>query len=417
MLVYRIDKRRMIMPLLPVNDKCIGCTLCFSVCPKKAISFQQDLNGFYVAKINSALCVNCGKCHNSCIMNKRERNNDYSQIRCFSGFSKNNSERIESTSGGLFFLLAKKIIDDGGYVCGCVWDDNFEAKHIVTNSFEDIKKMRGSKYVQSNMGDCFFVINELLRNNRKVLFSGTGCQVSALNYYIKEEHKSNLLTCSVICGGVPSPKVWKAYKDYLEKMKKSKITSINLRAKKRGWLVPELEIRFENKKSISQNLLQENLYGTNFGLGLFINDCCMNCNFKLNSVNTDIILSDHWGINLKQLNESQNLGSSAIIALSKKGIETIKSLESVSQLEDEDLQNIIDSHRVLTKDHDENPDRLAFFNEFNNSQTNIYDLLRKYYKKWEKRARRGILYRFLYKTKLYSPLYLWRWKKNHKYGN
>ena len=399
---------------LIVNEKCIGCTLCKNICPKNAVSLEPDKHGFYVAKINENMCINCGLCHKKCIMASPVSNNDLLKAKCFYAFSTNREERIASTSGGVFFLLAKSVLEKGGYVCGCVWDENFVAKHIVTNSYEDLKLMRGSKYVQSNMGDCFSTIRNILEKNITVLFSGTGCQVNALDEFLDSKLKANLITCSVVCGGVPSPAVWSHYVKALESKANSRITSVNLRAKKHGWLVPELEIGFKSGKRINQNLLQENYYGTNFGLGLFINQCCMNCRFKLYNLKSDIVLSDHWGIDYNHLERSENLGSSAIITLTEKGIGAFEKINHLLCFESGKITDIIDSHKVLTKDHDPNIDRERFFEDFNNDRNDVLAVLKKYYKKWEKKAGRGFAFKVLYRTGLYNKLYLRRWKKRNK---
>ncbi len=391
----------------PING-CIGCTACKAVCPTDAIHFTQDNRGFYIPSIDKSLCVDCGKCNSVCPIQHNEIERDKNGIDSIYLYTKNIEERKEGTSGGVFFNVAKEIIEQGGIVCGCIWDEHLRAIHVCTKDIETVKKMRGSKYVQSYMGDCYKEIKEYLKKEKPVLFSGTGCQTTALKNYIGEKQGEKLICCAVICGGVPSPLVWQLYHHAIENKAQSLIQSIKMRSKKHGWLMPEIEVHFTNGKKIQQVLLQENIYGTNFGDGLFINDQCLECPFKLGQVNADILLSDDWGIDGKRLKLSKNLGSSAVIMLTEKGKDILNRVKDTMYVQEGNIDDIIKSHHILTKNHIDNPYREEFFAELNDC--NILELLNRYYIKWTQKTGMKPVTQMLYKFKLYTPIYNLLWK-------
>lgn len=396
------------------HNGCIGCTACYSACPQEAISMETDKYGFYMPTVDEGKCIHCDKCGKVCPLSNRKilRKLDDNLLSQYM-FAKNMESRVKSCSGGVFYSLAEKIIQNGGIVCGCVWNSDFLAHHICTSDIEIVKKMRGSKYVQSRLENCFIQIKQYLSEGKTVLFGGTGCQTTALINYLGDiANYKNLITCAVICGGVPSSLVWKKYKEQIEKNYNSKISSLEMRNKKNGWLMPEIEVIFENGKVIREVLYQENLYGTNFVTGLFINKECMECKFKLDSVDADIIIGDDWGIDKARLKKSRNKGSSAVIALTKQGEESLHDIEKFMIIEKGNIKDIINSHHVLTKNHEGNNDREEFFKRILND--NILDLLQENYDKWSNKVHMKQWTKSLYKLKIYTPIYNFLWKFSHK---
>lgn len=393
------------------ENGCIGCTACYTECPKDAITMVANKEGFYNPHVDESLCIACKKCLTICPLLNSKAAERKVEPACSYAYSKNLQERMHSCSGGVFYELAKKVLSNNGIVCGCIWNDNFIARHICTDDLSEVKKMRGSKYVQSDLGDCFKEIKGYLKEGRFVLFSGTGCQTTALKRCVGQKHAENLLTCAVICGGVPSPKVWEYYKSKVEEDMGAPFSELDLRNKKRGWLMPELYAEFQNGKSVREVLLQENLYGTNFGSGLIINKECLNCQFKFNQVETDLLISDDWGIDKKRLKESKNKGSSAVIALTSTGKKALDAINSEMVTEEGNLQHIIDSHLVLTKNHPPNQYRDCFFESFN--EDNILDKLDQYFKMWQDQVHMSTMAKVLYRLKIYTPIYNFYWKLRH----
>lgn len=396
------------------SDKgCIGCTACYSICPRRAIVMGQDKDGFYVPFVDHDKCIECRSCIKICPLLEKLKSRKKDETISRYMFAKDVKERIKSCSGGVFYVLAKKVLAENGVVCGCIWTDRFVAEHVCTDKLEVIKKMRGSKYVQSNMKDCFTEIKNHILSGKKVLFSGTGCQTTALKKYIGKNGENLLICCAVICGGVPSPKIWDLYRKSIEDYKGSKLIHLDMRNKEHGWLMPEIYAEFANGDKLREVLLHQNLYGTNFGEGLFLNEECMECKFKLNNINADVLLSDDWGINRERLKESQNMGSSAVVSLTQGGEHILSDITDAFVVHAGDIDDIIASHHVLTQNHIKNPERKTFFEQVNSK--NIIELLTLYKKRWDKRVAMPLYVKMLYKFKIYTPLYNLKWKlKNRK---
>jgi coenzyme F420-reducing hydrogenase beta subunit len=192
---------------------CTACSACVAICPKNCIVMQNDKEGFPYPEIKTMRCIHCNLCEKVCPV---LANNDVLRNATNVYVAKNNDEniRLSSSSGGIFTLLAEQIIQKGGVVFGCRFNEKWEVVHDCTETIEGIAAFRGSKYVQSKIGNTFSQTKEFLDNGRIVLFSGTPCQISGLKHYLRKEY-DNLLTVDFICHGVPSPKAWKRYMSYL----------------------------------------------------------------------------------------------------------------------------------------------------------------------------------------------------------
>ena len=404
------------MPHIDPAAGCTGCTGCYASCPKAAITLQSNRDGFYTAQIDSEKCIDCGVCIRACtLLDKRNPARDVHTLPCQYVYSLDAYAREQSASGGFFYLMAQAALKRGSLVCGCVWDGRFTARHVCTDSLETVQTMRQSKYVQSDMGDCFRQIKTALANGRTVFFTGTPCQTTSLNRFVGH-YRTRLLTCAVICGGVPSPKVWKAYQLALEKKAGARLASVEMRSKRMKWLVPNLYVQFENGASINEVLLTKNLYGSNFCRGLFIMDQCTRCRYRLDTVDADLMFGDHWCISGAMLRKSKNKGASVVIPLSEQGQEALEGLSAQLYREDGNIQDVIDSHAVLMKDHFPNPHREDFFGRMEGEDVLV--LLQEYADAdLGVNTLRGRVKALLYRTGLYSKLFEWRWmlQKNPKY--
>lgn len=213
-----------------VGNKCNGCGVCSFICPFKAIEMKEDNEGFLYPNINQEKCKNCGACLKKCnVINKLEK--ETNSQKCYMAITKNKVIYKNSASGGIATLLSKLIIEKyNGVVYGCNMDNCFNVKHIRVDSVKDLYKLQDSKYVQSTIYNTF---NEILNDLkvRKVLFIGTPCQVNSLKQFTNEKNRDNLITCDLICHGVPSPGMFKKYIAYLEKKYKSKIKKYRFRNK------------------------------------------------------------------------------------------------------------------------------------------------------------------------------------------
>lgn len=219
--------------MISIDDKsrCCGCSACMNICPNNAIKMKIDNKGFKYPIVDDEKCVNCGLCDKVCPYNNEYTKKEiYNKSVAYGGWNNNDEIRKNSTSGGIFSAISKYVLDNNGLICGAIYDDNLKVIHEIVDNIENLKKINGSKYVQSDMKDNFKKIKKYLEDGKLVLFSGTPCQVSGLNSFLGKEYE-NLYTCDIVCHGVPSPKVFEKYKKELEKAKNSEIININFRDK------------------------------------------------------------------------------------------------------------------------------------------------------------------------------------------
>lgn len=298
---------------------CSGCYACANICTENCLSMIQDDEGFWYPNVDENKCIKCKLCIKVCpIINK---NNEVYDIVSFSKkvyAAKNVDDivRLSSSSGGVFTLLAEKVIESNGIVIGAVFNEKFEVDHQIIESKKDIDKIRGSKYVQSRIGDTLKKVKYELDKKRLVLFTGTPCQISGLKSYLIKDY-DNLITQDIICHGVPSPEVWSKYLRYICKGK-YKIDSINFRSKKENWRSFSLLFRFDNGKSTAKNI-EEDYYLIAFQNNIDLRPSCYDCRFKGEDRVSDFTLADFWGIEDTNIKLDDNKGTSVTIVNSIKG--------------------------------------------------------------------------------------------------
>ena len=251
----------------------------------------------------------------------------------------NKNIRSNSSSGGIFSLIAENVIQNNGVVFGAMFDKNWDVKHDYVQSIADLDHLRRSKYVQSRIDNSFIKCKEFLDNNKLVLFSGTPCQISGLRRYLRKEY-DNLLTIDIVCHGVPSPNVWKKYLDSFciqNNISKHKnqdtnyIEEINFRDKEKGWRQYSLRFNIRDPHnntsySISQ-VHYKNPYMLAFLKDIILRPSCYMCKTRIGYSGADITLGDYWNINNVNPKVDDNKGISLIITNNQKGFDTIKNLD------------------------------------------------------------------------------------------
>lgn len=279
------------------KDQCTGCGLCSVKCPKRCIVIVEDEEGFRFPQIDNSKCVDCGLCLNTCpATTAADRLYSKYNRSYYCGIIRDNEVLIKSSSGGVFGVLAEYIIRNGGYVCGCLYTDEMEAVHILSNRERDIEKMYGSKYVQSRVEHCFPEILDHLNSNDMILFTGTACQIAALRLFLGKEY-SRLYCVEILCHGVPSPGLFRMYKQYLEKSLGGKIKDIRFRDKSRdGWgsehrtrIIYEKNGKLHDKRPILP------AYFSSFFYGLNLRESCYQCKFATSERVADLTIGDFWG--------------------------------------------------------------------------------------------------------------------------
>lgn len=306
------------------KSKCCGCTACANVCPKKCISMQSDEEGFSFPTIDKSKCINCNLCERVCPIANRHKN-ESKPPQVFYGYNKNHDVLMQSSSGGVFSSLAEYVLSQGGVVFGAMFDDNLKVRHGYIENASKLNKIRGSKYVQSDMNICFSQAKDFLLQGRLVLFTGTPCQIAGFKRFLQKDY-SNLITQDFICHGVPSPMVWEKYKNQQVVKYNSKLTMASFRDKPTDWLNYHVTMEFENgQKSSVAHAKSE--YIKMFLSNKCLRDSCYRCVFKGKERDSDITLADFWGANIIRPKTYNKMGTSLIIINSKKGSEIFDSIK------------------------------------------------------------------------------------------
>ena len=301
--------------------------------------------------------------------------NDGKIISSWCVINKNDNERLESSSGGVFTLLAKEILKNNGIVFGAVFDKDYNIVHSYIDNVDDLKKMQGSKYVQSNIGKSFIQAKNFLDDGKTVLFTGTSCQIEGLKLFLKKDY-SNLYTQDIICHGVPSPKVWRKYLEY-QKNKYGDIKNISFRNKDHGWSLYQMKISFKSK--IYCKCYKDDSFMNVFLDDLCLRDSCYNCIFKKKYRNSDITLADFWGIDKVKNKYNDDKGVSAVIINTKKGENIFEKIKKYCNYEKVELNDIIKYNSAYVQSSKLNKNRELFFKDINNMKFNR--LAKKYIKK------------------------------------
>ena len=301
-------------------QECAICGACINACPVDAISLDKVHLDFRYPQIKEDICIHCNRCEKACpiLGNKGKPENGYPVA--FAAKSENDPMRMRSSSGGIFYELSDRMLRDGGYVCGAVFDDKFHVKHILSNAKEDILRMMGSKYAQSDVGRCYREIKDVLEKGCKVLFSGCPCQVAGLRTFLGKEYP-NLLLVELICHGIPSDHMLQTYIHMQEKKYGAKLKRMEFRNKANGWHSSSVIMGFENQRVYSKPITGD-AYMSGFLGSVTLKDSCYDCHFRNFAAGSDIILGDFWGAEV-ELSEDDNKGISAILVISGKGMDII----------------------------------------------------------------------------------------------
>ncbi len=276
------------------KDLCTGCGLCSQICPLKCITMCEDEEGFVYPNVDNDRCSNCSFCIKKCpVLSDEVLFSDINETQYYAAINKNIDELKIASSGGVFSALADFILCDGGSVCGCVYNDKMEAVHVVTSERNTIKRMYGSKYVQSNILDCYGIIKEKLEHGEKVLFTGTACQVAALKSFLGSEQEF-LYTVDILCHGVPSPSLFRMFVNHLNERKKGRVIDIKFRDKeKKGWgSEHRTSVTFDNGRKIWPFMPA---YFSSFFYGLDLRESCYHCRFAGTNRVSDLTIGDYWG--------------------------------------------------------------------------------------------------------------------------
>lgn len=365
---------------------CCGCYACYNICPKKCISMKVDKEGFWYPNIDKNECINCNLCEKVCPIINPVKRVDSKKI-AYASMNKDEQVRMKSSSGGIFSILAEYIIKNNGVVYGAGFDEDFNIKHKRILYSTDLDLLRGSKYVQSSIGDIYKQVKNDLENNNPVLFTGTPCQVEGLRSYLRKEYV-NLITMDFICHGVPSPLVWEKYLKKMKKSKQENIKNIYFRNKDIGWKLFSLKIIFD--KRIYSNDLNNDLFMKGFLQDVYLRPSCYNCKFKKINRISDITVADFWGIENILPKMDDDKGTSLVVIHSEKGKQLFDKLSETMIINEVDLNEAIKYNSSMIRSVKYNEKRNSFFAELNSGKE-LTDLIRIYTKiSFEKRVKNKI---------------------------
>ena len=301
-------------------DKCTGCSACVNVCPTGAISMRECVAGFLYPKIDKDKCANCMECVKTCSVN-----NGVKPCKTnvgYSAFVTDKDALKKSSSGGVFGALANAVFNENGVVYGAVYDDKLKVVHVKATNQTELDNIQGSKYVQSDKRETFKEIKTLLDKGESVLFSGCPCEVGGLKAYLKCDY-NNLFTLDLVCHGVPSYKVFRAYVN--GKPYGDKVVNVAFRDKRNGW--ENSTVRYDLSDGTEEI---ESYFDCKFLKGyidnVYLRKSCYNCVFKGDARASDITLGDLWGAKESGFVNVNESGTSLVIVHTEKGAKFIDRL-------------------------------------------------------------------------------------------
>lgn len=339
------------------KNSCSGCTACKNICLVNAISMVEDEEGFLYPQINYNKCINCKACERICPNVKKSSNNEI--IEAYGVKHKNLEERKTSRSGGVFIALSNYFLKNNGVIYGAVLNDDFSVSHKRAETKEERDKFKGSKYVQSNMGTILKQVKKDLEEGRLVLFSGTACQVAAVNEFIPKNLTDKLYTCDLICHGVPSTKVYRDFLSFIEESNNKKIEKFIFRDKSFGWEPHYETFIFEDGTKLSTQYFRNLFYGHNI-----LRPACYECNYANTHRPGDITIADFWGIEEVDLSFKDDVGVSLTIINSTKGRKLFNSVKDELDTIDCSIEDCIKHTYTLSNPTPKAPEREKFWEDY-----------------------------------------------------
>ena len=321
------------------KQDCCGCNACAQICPKQCITMQEDDEGFLYPRVDTENCIDCHLCEKICPVSNH--GTERKPLKVYAAINKDEEVRKQSSSGGIFTALAEQVIKQGGVVFGARFDERWQVKHDYTETMEGLAAFRGSKYVQSQIGNSYQEAERFLKAGRKVLFSGTPCQIAGLRNYLRKEY-DNLLTVDFICHGVPSPMVWRRYlKEEVARQcdRKNSVSAhpiheedvlvegISFRDKTMGWKKYSFALTLSTTNGSGDKIqfcscspMTKNEYLRGFMSNVYLRPSCYSCAFKCLKSKSDITLGDFWNIRLYNKHLDDNQGLSLMLLNNSRGL-------------------------------------------------------------------------------------------------
>lgn len=353
--------------MIHITDKshCCGCEACAQACPKRCISFVEDNEGFRYPNVDVSQCVDCGACEKVCpFISPHEARRPFN---LHGAINPDEEVRLQSSSGGIFTMLAERVIREGGIVFGVRFDESWQPVFDHTETLQGLAAFRGSKYVQAQVGNAFNEVRDFLRKGRKVLFAGTPCQVAALRHFLHRKY-DNLLCVDFICHGVPSPKVWRLYLNEVTENAVRAISDVQFRNKKQGWKRFNFDLTY-NSEGHHYNIScyhRENHFMRIFLDNVILRPSCYDCKAKEGRSGSDLTIADFWGINKLLPEKDDDRGTSLIMVNTKKGEDYFRQCKAETW--EVQYDDIVKYNQGLGNSH-MHPKRNQFFERLDTSES------------------------------------------------
>lgn len=336
------------------KEQCTGCCACYNICPKNCIAMCEDAEGFRYPVVDEKLCIHCDLCKKSCPANLLP--NFKNPKATYAAWSKDVQEQKTSTSGGVASTFARIVVDRGGVVFGAAYGSDLSVQHTGVCDHAGVDRLKGSKYIQSNIGNTLKEVKKQLAAGKEVLFIGTPCQVGGLNNYIGKSAEG-LTTVDLVCHGTPSHKVLKLYISALENKYGFTADAIGFRNAKGYYL--EL---FEKGKPVYSKQSLYDLYYIGFLRGLFPRPSCNSCTYAQEKRCSDITIGDFWGLGKTEpfAYDTSN-GISLCMANTEKGADFLEKTHSVLNLEQRETAEAVAGNKQLRAPTPKHKERERFF--------------------------------------------------------
>ena len=355
------------------KGQCCGCEACYNACNNDAVSMELDDEGFFYPKVNERLCTKCGRCISVCPIIKK-KDEIHQNITAYAGRNNNTDVRIKSTSGGIFSVLAEYYINSlNGIVVSASYSDDFKKVYMSeASNISELNSLIGSKYIQARIDKIYCRIRQLLKNGKDVLFVGLPCQVGGLLSFLGVRY-SNLFCIDLVCFGVPSPKLWSIY---LNEITHGETTQeVRFKDKTFGWKNWSVKILYGNNKIVLDKKT-ENDYMKSYLYRLNIRPSCFNCNFKGLERESDITISDCWGIGEKNTRLNDDKGLSAIVIRTDKARRLWANISKQITYEEYNPEVLMQGNYAMFKSVAMNEERDAFF--ANVKESGFSEAIKKY---------------------------------------
>lgn len=350
------------MICLAKKEKCTGCKMCADICPYNAISFGIDEKGFWYPNIDEKKCVECGLCAQKCPALNLGQLKEGENPLVYAAWSKNSSCRHQSTSGGLFWEIAKIFIENGGAVAGCRYADDYKsANHFLACTMEELEQLRGSKYFQSDTEGIYKAVRQKLKEGKEVLFCGTPCQNAALSMYLGK-NQTGITYMDFICRSINSPLAYEKYIEELEKQYGSKVVRVHMKNKKTGWQSLALQVLFDNGDESHKDKNDDWWMKGFLQHDLYTRESCYECDYRILPRKTvDITVGDFWGI-AGESTYDMFQGISVVMLNTSKGISLFEKVKGNLCYRKRELKDVIPGNMALKNSPEKTEKSELFFN-------------------------------------------------------